>query len=517
MTYDIPTELQTNKNYTNIQTYIPPMKLFLDLSNNNTNIIFDNKYKICDIDISNNKIKVLVNDKIINIDTYLKVTHILDPIKFCQNKDDTEIHMKKKNDIWNQAYIETVASYILGKLKDENISPHFNSFYGAFTAIANKYSYNVTDEVESYRMYKWFWSSIENKFMNIEVQGEDEETKKDIYDEIMNKPDYCLELNEEDNETEELSVKSDKLDDLESLESASIKTTSEKEDSDESENESEDDDEYKVYLNLEKFPVMMIFSEKNLSTIDDLLDDFDTVGSEPNTQIWEDKWTAWTFQIIAALCVIQKLFGFIHNDLHTNNIVYIETNEKYLYYTTNDKKIFRVPTYGKIFKIIDFGRAIFSINDHLFVSDDFREGNDAATQYNFPPLILDSEEENVYPNPSFDLVRLAISYFESIFPEQPNEKKDGAILSNEPNRVVKETTSELYNLLWSWLIDKDGKNILFDDDGDERFPDFGLYVHIASSCKNGVPKDQINKKPFTKFIINSSLVSKNTKIYNLYI
>jgi hypothetical protein len=176
-----------------------------------------------------------------------------------------------------------------------------------------------------------------------------------------------------------------------------------------------------------------------------------------------------------------------------------------------------VPTYGKIFKIIDFGRAIFSINDNLFVSDDFKDGNDAATQYNFPELLLDPDEEIVYPNPSFDLVRLAISYFESLFPETPKEKVNGTYISNEPHRVVKETESDLYNLIWSWLIDKEGKNILYDDDGDERFPDFSLYSHISSSCNNGVPKDQIYKKPFTKFIINSSSVPKNTKLYNLFI
>ena len=513
MNYKIPKELNNIKNYSNLETYIPPMKMFFDTENKN--IIFENKHTICDIDISNNRLVLLIENKHKKIQTHMKVTHIYDPIKYV--KDNKNDNLEKKNDPWNQAYIETVASYLFGKLKDENISPHFNSFYGAFSAIAKKYSYNVTDEVQSYRMYKWFWSAIEQKFINIEIEGEEDEIKQNIYNEIMNKPDYCLESNDEDSKTEELSVNSNENNDLESLHSATIKTCSSVKSEDDNDEEDDDDDEYKVYLNLENFPVMMIFTEKNISTMDDLLEDFDEVGSKPNTKLWEEKWTAWTFQVIAALCVIQTLFKFTHNDLHTNNIVWTNTDEKYLYYITNDKKVFRVPTFGKIFKIIDFGRSIFSINQHIFVSDDFREGNDAATQYNFPPLIMESNEERVYPNPSFDLVRLAISYFESIFPESPNEIENGIILSNEPNRIVKETVSDLYNLLWSWLVDIDGNNILYDEDGDEKYPDFGLYVHIASSCKNAIPKEQIYKKPFIKFLINSSSIPKKIKLYNLYI
>ena len=64
------------------------------------------------------------------------------------------------------------------------------------------------------------------------------------------------------------------------------------------------------------------------------------------------------------------------------------------------------------------------------------------------------------------------------------------------------------------------KNILYDENGDERFPDFDLYVHIASKCRNCVPKEQIYKKPFRKFLINSMNIPKSiidVKKYNLYV
>ena len=521
MKIDIDNKLNNLKYYTNLKTYIPPFKTLFN--SEEQNITFENSYVIKNITIENDetikgncKISVSENGVDKNIDAYLKVTHLIDPIRVLQKDENLDILSKLANPM-NQAYVETVASYALGKLCKENISPHFNLFYGAFTSIAQTYNFNISDEVESYRMYKWFWDNVENNNVSIFVDGEDKGSAQEIYDEIMVKPEYCLDR-KDNNEVEELEgLEISESYEIESLDSASIKTesVSSEEDSDEDSDDEEDDDEYNVFIKLKEFPTMMIFSEKNESTLDDLLEDYDLVGCEPNTKAWEDKWSAWLFQVLAALCVAQTLFGFTHNDLHSNNIVWCETDIQYLYYKTNDGKYFKVPTYGKLFKIIDFGRSIFSINDKLFISDDFSEGNDAATQFNFPELNGENDEPKVYPNPSFDLARLAISIFESLFPEAPEEKKNGIVLSSEENRVVKETKSELFNTIWMWLIDNEGKNILFDEDGDERFPDFDLYVHISAACFNCVPSQQIYKKPFIKFMVNS--IPKNQKIYSLFV
>lgn len=521
MHIDLNDKLKNLDHYYNLQPNIPTFKKLFNTED--SNITFENTYVIQNIAIENDesikgncKIEVLDNNKLNKIEAYLKVTHLVDPVRVLKKDHDLDVNSKIKHP-WNQAYVETVASYALGKLRKENICPHFNLFYGAFSATAKKYNFNISDEVESYRMYKWFWEGIEKKNMEIVVDGEDKDKVKEIYDEIMAKPEYTLDENEkEDSDIEELN----KLDvnesyALESLDSATINTESSISTSDESEEE-EDDDEFNVFIKLKDFPVMMIFSEKNESTMDDLLENYDLINCEPNTKAWEDRWSAWLFQVIAGLCVVQKLFGFTHNDLHSNNIVWSETNEEYIYYKSANGTLFKVPTYGKIFKIIDFGRSIFSINEHLFVSDDFMDGNDAATQYNFPELNGINDDPKVYPNPSFDLSRLAISIFESLFPDAPEQKKNGAIISSEDNRIIRETKSDLFNLLWTWLIDTDGKNILFDEDGDERFPDFDLYVHIASKCNNAIPKEQIYKKPFSKFIINSN-IPKNKKIYSLFI
>jgi len=523
---DLSTSLQSMKHYSSLKSTIPPMKQIFNIKNE-SNILFDNEYTIHNIQFTeDNKIKgncvlkTMFKNNLIDVDSYLKVTHLLDPIHFIKNKYSEEGIKEKLENPWNQAYVETMASYALGKIREQDVSPHFNLFYGAYTSVADKYSYNISDEVESYRMYRWFWNGIENEQITIEVEGDDEVIKAELLSEIMVKPEFCIESsNNDDNDLiEELKgvdLESSK-NDLESLDSASLTTVSAKDDSTNS-YASNDSDDCNVFLTVKNFPVMMIFTEKNNSTMDDLLENFKEVGAEPDSELWEDKWSAWLFQIIASLTVIQTLFKFTHNDLHTNNIVWSKTEEEFLYYTTLNKTVYKIPTYGKIFKIIDFGRSIFSLNEHLFISDDFCEGNDADTQYNFPPLSEKTNEPIVYPNFSFDLTRLSISLIEGLFPEKPRDRLNAKILSKEKGRIVKETISDLYNMLWLWLIDEKGENILFDDNDDERFPDFQLYVHISLHCKNGIPKDQLKQKVFQKYMMKHINIPKDTKLYSLYV
>ena len=506
--------------YTDLKLTIPSLKVLFDLQDTSDNISLQNPFVIENIEILNNItikgnciLDIIHKNKIQKIESYLKVTHLLDPVQYIKG----EASIERIDNPNNQAYVETVASWMLGKLRYENISPHFNLFYGAFSAKASKYNYNVTDEIETHKMYKWFWENIENKNLEVYIEGDDEDIKKELYDDIMTKPEYCL---DNDNDTVEELDGDDKLSDLESIHSMnpdSISDISSNYQSSEYSSEEEDEeDDYNVYLTFQNFPVMMIVTEKNVSTLDDLLTNYDEVGAEPGEQLWEEKWCAWLFQVIAALCVAQTLFGFTHNDLHSNNIVWSETDELYIYYKMNNGTLFKVPTYGKIFKIIDFGRSIFSINDMTFISDDFEEGNDAATQYNFSLLNNSSTDEpTVYPNPSFDLTRLSISIFESIFPEKPDEIVNGVVLSSENSRIIKETKSDLFNILWTWLIDIEGNNILWNDESEERFPDFELYVHISGKCKNAIPKEQLHKKPFTKFIIKS-IPNSIKNIYSLF-
>jgi hypothetical protein len=174
-----------------------------------------------------------------------------------------------------------------------------------------------------------------------------------------------------------------------------------------------------------------------------------------------------------------------------------------------------VPTYGKIFRIIDYGRAIFRLKQKVVFSDDFKEGNDAATQYNFGPLRNGTSGE-VMPNPSFDLCRLSVSLFELLFPEEPAKKPKGKILSSEPDLEVRETVSDLFNVLWSWMVTEYGTNVLINSEGEEKYPDFELYKVIAEECHQARPCDQVDKKPFASFKVPKAEVPEGQKVYSLF-
>ena len=120
----------------------------------------------------------------------------------------------------------------------------------------------------------------------------------------------------------------------------------------ESESESESDSESSsqeseeiLNIYIDNFPIQMICMERCIGTFDELF---------VQNEIDEKTGASALFQIIMTLLAYQKAFQFTHNDLHTNNIMYIETDEPFLYYKFN-KTIYRVPTYGRIFKIIDSG------------------------------------------------------------------------------------------------------------------------------------------------------------------
>lgn len=486
-----------------------------------------------------------------DISGFMKVTHLLDPISWLRGKYEVEDvsgavsffkevpneKIKEKlNNSMNQAYVEAVASYSLSKLREGDVSPHFHYFYGAFRGISETYSYNISDVFASYRHCRWFWDHQETGIFELSVDNE-ESLEKEVLEAIFEPPStlHSETSSNADDETEEL----DSIDgplaatavELESLSTTSMESVSYKEDedaTDEDEDDDEDDDDdsddedddsendsLNVLAKIHNFPVMVLFTESSEGTMDSLLENFDEVGAKPNTKKWDEIWLAWVFQIISALCVVQAMFGFSHNDLHTNNIVWIKTDIKFLHYRSRDGTTWKVPTYGKLFRIIDFGRAIFWVNKKLFCSDDFSEGNDAADQYNFGPLKTDNFSPEVHPNPSFDLCRLAVSLFEGLFPVEPLIKKGALILSAEPGLKVKETESDLYNLLWSWMIDEDGCNVMMEPNGKERYPDFDLYKVIAAKVHEAVPSEQITRPIFDKFRVSKNGVGK-AKVYNLF-
>ena len=459
-------------------------------------------------------------------EAFCKVTHLLDPIRTIQTyysnpeKGERRREAKTGNPM-NQAYVDGLASYLLGQLRERNISPHFCLFYGGYRGVADKYRYNISGEYESYRRYKLFWERRRAGLFS--VHHDDQESQIETPNSSMRSTTFHYstprsgashislddggELNPEIVELESVGS-------LESAPSSEYSSASETESGSEDYTEESYEDE-SVFIELKEFPIMLIFQEKMEGVLDSMLDDEgELVGAPRNTEAWEQRWIAWTFQIVAALSAAQGALGFTHNDLHTNNIVWKTTDKEWLHYISRDGTVWKVPTFGKIMCLIDFGRAVYRVGEQWFVSDDYDMGGDAEGQYVFGHLLKSGRP--IYPNPSFDLCRYAVSVIDALYPEQPAEKPDGAILSQEGLWKVNETVSPFWNLLWSWLIDDNGNNVLREEYGEERFPDFDLYQHISEKVTNCKPQDQIRKEIFSGFQIARDSIGADVKLYPLF-
>jgi hypothetical protein len=89
-------------------------------------------------------------------------------------------------------------------------------------------------------------------------------------------------------------------------------------------------------------------------------------------------------------------------------------------------------------------------------------------------------------------------------------------MSKEGSKIYSETVSPVYNMLWEWLLDDSGKNILRTPSGSERYPDFDLYRAIAAEVHKAVPSRQIERSMYQAYKLTTP-VPTGVDIYDLYI
>jgi serine/threonine protein kinase len=243
------------------------------------------------------------------------------------------------------------------------------------------------------------------------------------------------------------------------------------------------------------FPVQAIVMEKCDNTLDSLM--------YGRNEMTEPEWAATLMQIIMTLVAYQHMFSFTHNDLHTNNVMFVKTEKKFLHYHYNGV-YYRVPTHGRIMKIIDFGRAIYKFRGQTMVSDSFDLSGDAATQYNCEPY-LNPKKPRLDPNPSFDLCRLACSLFD-YFVEDIRDAEEYA-------ETLKE--SRVARMVVEWLNDDKGRNVLYKKNGDERYPEFKLYKMIARTVHGAVPHEQLQKPMFAHYAIPRKQINGKPHIMDI--
>ena len=474
----------------------------------------------------------------------------------------------KISDPNNSSFIDGFFSFLTSQLLNEHNFIHGVDYYGSFLAIKNDYKLNIIDDID-YLIQSEFFNKQQNNLFKVDdyshlithnenkplqplkittslksilsVKSIDDTIFEDIFDndnstislqdiktmgvELIditnsnvfdvtnqkksetlksgsscssrtshtNDNDLCdndTPHNENENENENFNL-------CENVSTTEINTSL----TDENDDEWEDMDDENVsdqtveqetlFLTFPQFPVQVICMEHCENTFDDLI---------LNNELTNDEWFAALMQIIMILITYQKVFSLTHNDLHTNNIMYVSTNKTFLYYTFK-KKTYKVPTFGKIYKIIDYGRAIYKFNGKVFCSDSFQTGGDAATQYNTEPY-FNHNKPRIEPNFSFDLCRLACSIFDYVVDDFEITKN-----INECTPIVK--------LILEWCIDDNGINVLYKNNGVERYPDFKLYKMIARYVHKHTPIAQLERKEFNKFCIPNKNIPKNEQIINI--
>lgn len=541
----------------NPQNYIPIYNRFFNLNSANYNSInLNNKYKLHELKTKINYSKfdgIIIDDSNNKLEKkiFFKYSPIVDPIKYMIGKYDschnilelpqvenrTNNKIEKIYDENNAAYSDGFFSFLSSMLLHNYNFYNGIDYYGSFLGIKKEFVVDIEDDIESLDDSDFFYKNNNTLFrvlnsdkiqfnnsrkikQRLIIDNDDnidndsnpnENLEKLLNIRDLNINEYSESTDNTDNKLTELtqeniinSEKSDKLDKLskpdkpdkkraktnemnESESSCSSRysnTESDKSNSDpesESESESETDEESsdasedEIYVSINKFPVQTIAME----CCDDTLDSYII-----NTKIRDDEWESIVLQILFTLITYQKVYNFTHNDLHTNNIVYIITDKKFIYYKY-DNKHYKVPTFGKIYKIIDFGRAIYNYKGKLICSDSYAEDGDANSQYNCEPY-LNQSKPRIDPNFSFDLCRLGCSLFDYFIEDLEN---------------IKKLKSPIKKIMVTWVFDDNNKNILYKNNGDERYPDFKLYKMIARTVHNHTPQKVLLNPLFDKYTI----------------
>jgi hypothetical protein len=533
-------EMITNNTYSSqynpfkiqrLQNYNPIYSLFFEMTIQNYNSIsLNHPNHFIDLDTFYDEV---TQKKEINKKVHIKYAPLLDPIHYLIGKYEKErnmlhnlpnieeIHDENKNILnkikspYNSAYIDCFFCYLSSKLYQIHNYLNGIDFYGSYLGIQDKFRMEITDDYE-YLQESSFFVSNKKKLYELETTGFPPEFLKQstnpklILGELCDlEADVELDTNEFDlnieneinkvelelvyeNEQVNVEVDNDSTDSSNNSnenessieEDIEFKTEDEYEDEHEASewSDMEDSVEPSIFAFIHQFPIQMICLEKCEGTFDSLLE---------NEELEEEHIISALFQVIMTLAVYQKAFQFTHNDLHTNNIVYITTNIEYLEYHYL-QKIYKVPTYGKIYKIIDFGRSIYRFQDQILCSDSFALGGDAHSQYNIEPF-LNKNKPRLEPNPSFDLCRLGCSLYDFVFENEDEE----VIYANKLN------WTKIQKIVYEWCTDDNGKNILYKRSGEERYPNFKLYKMIARIVHKHTPENQVNKSIFASYLQSS--------------
>jgi hypothetical protein len=558
-------------NFVNTQNYVPIYNRFFSLNENNfNNVNLNHEWYLSNIkeNITDNKnlysctIKSITTEKIKNKNVFFKLAPLIDPFKYLigkYNVNDPKLYKlpfltpelddfnSRFLDTNNSSYVDSFFSFLNSKLIHQHNFIHGVDFYGSFLSIKNNFLLNVFDDIDYLNKSDYFnknknilFHVDEYNFLfdeeddkpklppikidhansvksNISIKSIDDSMFENVFSDEIVSLDTLKERSLDLVDVNDFQVQTNLTTTLKSGSTCSSRSSytennddnsccdKEENPGDEESQEDDDDDdenyedcdsdtscsEERINAIIPKFPVQIICMEQCETTFDDLI---------LNEELSEMEWYSAFMQIIMILITYQKMFAFTHNDLHTNNVMYNKTDKEFLYYCYK-KKYYKVPTFGRIFKIIDFGRSIYKFDGKVFCSDSFQNGGDAATQYNTEPFFND-KKPRLEANYSFDICRLACSIFDYMIEDLESIKN-----LDECEPVTK--------LIVEWCLDDKGVNLLYKNDGTDRYPDFKLYKMIARCVHNHTPQAQLERKEFSSFAISKNKLSENVKVMNI--
>ena len=557
------------------QNYVPLYKKFFDLNDKNYDKINLNNKKylrrIITMTDDNSCKGIIMNSKNNeeNAEIFFKYSPLLDPTKYLIGKYDENVNLMnlpkynhsdchaKVKDPNNAAYVDSFFTYLTSQLLHNHGIIHGIDFYGSFLGKKNNFKINIADDVEYLNDSDFFHknrgtlfnidNSFADNFFNFDTRSNKnriithtenlsddflnlgdindishldsifsdmkisddivEEKKVDLvfsYDISKSKPDSNVAISLDSATNGDLEEEVDQENEEKNKESGSESDCSSRSSDTDNERDSDSDDddddstsystasEDTLIATINTFPVQVIALEKCYETMDTLIVD-------KADSLTDKEWGSMITQIIMQLIIYQKIFDFTHNDLHTNNVMYITTPKQYIYYKYNNRH-YKIPTFGRIFKIIDFGRAIYKFRGNVICSDSYHQKGDAATQYNFEPY-FNPDKPRLEPNYSFDLCRLACSLFDFIIDDIKENPKS-------PENAMKR-------LIIEWCNDDKNRNILYKNNGEERYPDFKLYKMISRTVHNHTPEKVIQQSYFNRYVLGKKKISKNAKIINI--
>ena len=507
-------------NIQHLQLYNPIYTCFFDMNNKNFDrIALNHPYHINDL----THVQNIHTSEVIEKNVFVKFSPLIDPYRYMIGKYDTNnsnirtmprfdstdesIH-KKIICPHNASYVDAFFSYLSSNLLHTHDFIHSVDYYGSYLGLQDSFRVSISDDLDFLRNSRFFNDNIgklfviednellhnglnviagsrQNKHRLLLEDNDDINLDCDLLPDIESEPiDNNSEENMETIYTKQSRTSSQSTSDDSSSDSELNYSSSDDSDSDaahgtnsdscsDETSEFTDEDEEDVFAYIHNFPMQMICMEKCDGTLDELF---------VNDEISVDNGASYLFQIIMILFAYQKAFQFTHNDLHTNNIMYVKTDKPFLYYK-HAGQTYKVPSHGRIMKMIDFGRAIYKYKGKTFCSDSFAPDGDATTQYNMEPF-FNENRPRLEPNNSFDLCRLGSSMFDFILDIDDNI----------------DEMDDLQKTIARWCMDDNGKNILYKKNGEERYPSFKLYKMIARTVHNHTPEHQLNEPYFKQFL-----------------